>query len=126
MIMKNEASILPRLLESVSAIIDYYVIVDTGSTDNSKEVVKNFFDAKGIPGEIHDLPFVNFEVNRNFALEKLKGKADYGLIIDADEELYTWSKITKEELHAVLRKTDLCSLICVQGNTEWERPAFSG
>lgn len=85
--MRNEKAVLPRLLESIYPILDYYVVVDTGSADSSKEIVKDFFDSKNIPGEIYDHPFINFEDARNFALSKLKGKADRGFWIDCDEEL---------------------------------------
>lgn len=87
LIMKNEQVVLPRLLNSVWPILDGYCIVDTGSSDSSKEIVREFFDGKNIPGEIFDYPFTNFSDVRNFAISKIKGKADFGFLIDADEEL---------------------------------------
>ena len=54
MIVKNEAPNIERCLASVAPFINYYVICDTGSTDNTKEIIKKFFDEKGIPGEILD------------------------------------------------------------------------
>ena len=44
MIVKNEGKIIERLLTSVLPIVDTYCICDTGSTDNTKEIIKNFFD----------------------------------------------------------------------------------
>lgn len=89
MIVKNEEKVLPRLFRSVKDYVDYYVIVDTGSTDSTIELIRREMDAYGIPGEIHERPWVNFGANRQEALElALKAdKADWLLFIDADEEL---------------------------------------
>lgn len=83
MIVKNESKVITRCLESLKPLIDYWVILDTGSTDNTQEIIKNFM--KDIPGELHEEPFVNFEYSRNKALDFAKGKGDYVLFIDADE-----------------------------------------
>ena len=64
-------------------LIDYWVIVDTGSTDGTQQTIKNCM--QGIPGEIHERSWVNFEHNRNEALMLAKNKGDYLLMIDADE-----------------------------------------
>lgn len=85
MIVKNESHVIKRSLKSVKPIIDYWVILDTGSTDGTQQVIKEFM--KDIPGEVHEDPFVNFEYSRNKALDFAKNKADYILFIDADEEL---------------------------------------
>lgn len=87
LIMKNETLVLPRLLESVYPLIDRYVVVDTGSQDDSKDVVRDFFADKGIPGDVHEHAFVDFSDARNFALSKVRGVADYGFFIDCDEQL---------------------------------------
>ncbi|MDN3504733.1 MAG: glycosyltransferase [Rhabdochlamydiaceae bacterium] len=85
MIVKNEATIIEECLESLKDVIDYWVIFDTGSTDGTQEVIKNYM--KGIPGELHEAPWVNFAYNRNQALAISKQKADYSLFIDADERV---------------------------------------
>lgn len=85
MIVKNEASNIERCLESVAPFIDYYVICDTGSTDNTKEVIKNFFDNKGIQGEILDHEWKHFGHNRSLALKACHGKTKWALMIDADD-----------------------------------------
>ncbi|MFI5344095.1 MAG: glycosyltransferase [Chlamydiales bacterium] len=84
MIVKNEKEVIKRSLKTVKPFIDYWVIVDTGSTDGTQEIIKEFM--KDIPGELHEDPFVNFEYSRNKALSFAKNKADYILFIDADEE----------------------------------------
>jgi len=83
MIIKNESQIIRRCLATVRPLIDYWVIVDTGSTDDTIAIVKDFM--QDIPGELHERPWVDFAHNRNQALQLAKGKADYVLIIDADE-----------------------------------------
>lgn len=85
MIVKNEEAVIGRCLESVKSFIDYWVIVDTGSSDKTIDVIKEALE--GIPGEIYERPWVDFEYNRNQALELAKPKADYIFLIDADESL---------------------------------------
>ena len=85
MIVKNEAPNIQRCLESVAPFINYYIVCDTGSTDNTKEIVKNFFDSKGIPGEILDHEWKDFGHNRSLAIQACEGKAQWALMIDADD-----------------------------------------
>jgi tetratricopeptide (TPR) repeat protein len=89
MIVKNETKVLDRLFRSVKDYIDYYVIVDTGSSDGTQQLIKERMSAYGIEGEVHERPWVNFGVNRQQALELATqaGRADWLLFIDADEEL---------------------------------------
>jgi len=69
MIVKNESKIITRLLTSVLPIIDCYCVCDTGSTDNTVELIESFFKARNIPGRVVYEPFKNFAHNRNFALK---------------------------------------------------------
>ena len=88
MIVKNEEKIIERMLESVYKIIDYFVICDTGSTDNTIEIIKNFFlKHRNIKGVIMKKKFENFEYNRNHALKFCEGFGDYILLLDADHIL---------------------------------------
>lgn len=84
MIVKNESKIITRLFDSVISIIDTYCICDTGSTDNTIELITNYFESKGIKGKIITEPFINFCHNRNFSLKKCIGMSDYVLLMDAD------------------------------------------
>ena len=84
MIVKNESKIIERLLQSVLPIIDSYCICDTGSTDNTEEIISDFFNKHLIPGKIVKEPFKNFEYNRSFALQACVGMSDYILLMDAD------------------------------------------
>ncbi|MCQ9120512.1 glycosyl transferase [Rodentibacter pneumotropicus] len=87
MIVKNESAIIRETLENILTYIslDYYVISDTGSDDNTAEIIEQFFTEKGIPGEIHHDQWVNFAHNRNLALQYAEDKTDYVLIFDADD-----------------------------------------
>jgi tetratricopeptide (TPR) repeat protein len=84
MIVKNESKIITRLFDSVISIIDCYCICDTGSTDNTKQIITDYFQSKNIPGKIVDEPFKNFCHNRNFALQACLNMSDYVLLMDAD------------------------------------------
>ena len=84
MIVRNESRIITRLLTSVLPIVDTYVICDTGSTDETPKIIKDFFDAHNIPGEVITEPFKNFGYNRTFALKAARNKATYALLLDAD------------------------------------------
>lgn len=86
MIVKNESHIIRETLESMKKYIDYWVICDTGSTDNTKELIIEYFKKEGIPGDLIEEPWADhFGYNRTVALQACKGKADYIWIIDADD-----------------------------------------
>lgn len=85
MIVRDEEDTIKKCLTSVSPYISYWVIVDTGSKDNTIQVIKETMDELGIPGELHERPWVNFEVNRTESLELAKDKCDFRWIIDADD-----------------------------------------
>ena len=99
MIVKNEKYVIKRCLESVKSFIDYWVIVDTGSTDGTQEIICDFL--RDIPGELYERPWVNFEKNRNEALKLARDRADYLFFIDADEVLIVTSLFEK----SLLRKS---------------------
>ena len=99
MIVRNESKVIERCLNHVKDHIDYWVIVDTGSDDNTPELIQNIL--KDIPGELHHRPWVNFGVNRTESLQLAKGKADYLLLCDADEQIifseqFDSNQLTKE------------------------------
>ncbi len=96
MIVKNESQVIRRCLESVLPLIDTWVIVDTGSTDGTQDIIKSYM--KDIPGQLHERPWVDFAHNRNEALQFAKGKADYILFIDADDVLAYTPGFTKPKV----------------------------
>ena len=98
MIVKNESKIITRLFDSVLSIIDCYCICDTGSTDNTKEIITNYFNTKNITGKIIDRPFKNFGYNRTEALKAARGMATYILLLDADMKLIIKPDFDKNQL----------------------------
>ena len=87
MIVKDEEHIIEECLKTIYPYIDRCDISDTGSSDRTKEIIKNFFDEKGIPGEIYDDPWQGFGKSRTAALRHAEGKADYAWMIDADDRV---------------------------------------
>lgn len=105
MIVKNEAHIIGQTLENICATLqlDYWVICDTGSTDDTMNIIKTFFLAKGIPGEMYQDSWSDFGHNRTLALQRAYQKTDYLLIFDADDafhgNLKLPPKIEKDMVH---------------------------
>jgi GR25 family glycosyltransferase involved in LPS biosynthesis len=89
MIVKNEAHIIIDTLNNLCNYIPfaYWVISDTGSTDNTKKLICDFFAEKKIPGELVEHEWQDFAYNRTKALECAFGKTDYLLIFDADDSI---------------------------------------
>jgi tetratricopeptide (TPR) repeat protein len=98
MIVKNESKIIKRCLDSVKSIVDTYVICDTGSTDDTKDVIKKIFNENSINGIILDHEWVNFGYNRSQLVQVANGKADYLLLVDADYVINIFNKNFKEKL----------------------------
>lgn len=80
MIVKNEASVLTRCLDSVADLVDEIIIVDTGSTDNTKEIARIF------TSDVYDYKWTDdFSAARNYAFSLCH--CDYIYSADADEVL---------------------------------------
>jgi glycosyltransferase involved in cell wall biosynthesis len=85
MIVKNEAPVIRRCLDSLRGFIDAWVIVDTGSTDGTQDLIREHL--RDLPGELFERPWVSFAHNRSESLAAARGRADYVFVIDADEVL---------------------------------------
>jgi glycosyltransferase involved in cell wall biosynthesis len=80
MIVKNEEETLAKCLESIKDCVDEIIIVDTGSTDKTKEIAYQYTDI------IYNFEWINdFAAARNFAFSK--ATKDYQLWLDADDIL---------------------------------------
>jgi len=104
MIVKNESRIILRLFESVLPLIDSYCICDTGSTDNTVDLIKLFFERHNIPGKVVSEPFRDFGYNRTYALKQCIGipDADYLLLLDADMVLKIESTLDVAQFKSTL------------------------
>lgn len=118
MIVRNESRIIHRILGSVAPYIDCYCICDTGSTDNTIELIETFFKEKNIPGKVIQEPFRDFGYNRSFALKACEDMdAEYILLLDADMIFWVNPKytpdqfktllLTKGDAHHIFQGTDL-------------------
>lgn len=87
MIVKDEAAILRETLDLVAPYADEFVIVDTGSTDDTPAIIADY-------GPVHRMPFVNFIETKNAALDLATGR--YILLMDADERLVHGGETLRE------------------------------
>jgi glycosyltransferase involved in cell wall biosynthesis len=115
MIVKNESAIIKRCMDRVKGIIDFVVITDTGSTDNTVEVIENYLADNNIEGKICHCSFKNFGYNRtvsfnnalDFVISKSWDRNDcYGLLLDADMELIILDSFKKEDV-----KHQVCNVV---------------
>lgn len=94
-IMKNESHVAKRMLDSIKPIVDGICVVDTGSTDNSIELVRAWGKENGIETYVFERAFDNFENSRNFSFQKAReiflnkndGHTYYNFWLDFDEQL---------------------------------------
>src|SRR5271165_1256421 len=89
MIVKNEARVITRCLDSVRPLVDYVLVEDTGSTDGTQELVRDWMRRNFMPGLVVEEPWQDFAYNRSHAMDALRKveTVDYALIIDADDRL---------------------------------------
>ena len=105
-IVKNEANNIAQWLENMQAIADDIVVVDTGSEDNTVEIVRSY----GV--EPYYFKWCSdFAAAKNYALEQAKG--DWILFLDADE-YFTPASIQKfrEVLGKYHRNKKIGAIMC--------------
>lgn len=89
MIVKNESHIIAATLAHVLKHfpITHWMIDDTGSTDGTQQIIRDFFMERNIPGTLHETAWEDFGHNRSKALEHAFNKTDYVLVWDADDSV---------------------------------------
>lgn len=110
MIMKNEGPILPRLFESIKGFVSEYCVVDTGSTDDTMDVLRSI----DMPGLLVQEPFVDFAITRNFLLDTCRQRTtcDYFLLLDADMVLrvsphWDWAMLDGKDVYDFVQVSGL-------------------
>jgi glycosyltransferase involved in cell wall biosynthesis len=108
MIVKNEEKHLKNALSSIKDLADEIIIVDTGSSDNTKEIASTFTQ------KIYDYTWNdNFAEARNFSLQH--ATSDWILILDADETL---SKVDNQRIVSLIKEAprEISGFIMTQRN----------
>jgi len=105
-ICKDESPVIENMLESAKGIVDLIVANDTGSTDGTQQIIKNFGEKYGIPTYVFERPFDDFESSRNHAMQKLRETVKelgwnpeqvHGFWFDCDETLVIDPKFSKSQ-----------------------------
>lgn len=122
MIVKNESHIIHEVLNSTLGLIDTFCILDTGSTDNTIQIVEEFYQKAGVQGEVIRGDWKGFGASRSEALKLCDGKMDYILMIDADD-LMGFPPNGKEFLKQTLQQHQPNAVIVPikRGNILYER-----
>lgn len=95
MIVKNEEKYLEKCLSSIHDVVDEIIVVDTGSTDATKEIARKFTD------KIFDFVWVNdFSKARNFSFEQ--ATSTHILWLDADDVLLEDDRTKLKQLKETL------------------------
>ena len=104
LMIKNEEKILLRCLKALENIVEYFCICDTGSTDTTLQIAKEFLETH--KGCLTEEPFQNFGYNRSVSFNnaqkyldesKVNLKETYGLLLDADM-LFISGKLLEQDL----------------------------
>ena len=111
----------PPLLDGASSLIDCWLIVDTGSTDDTQDIIRGYFASEHLPGEIHEREWQDFATNRTQALRLARHHADYSLLIDADDVLEHEPDYASQPLVA-----DAYRLEFRDANIRYQRPCLIG
>lgn len=87
MIVRDEAAVIVRCLESVKPLLSHWLVVDTGSTDGTQELVRQTMGE--LPGSLLERPWKDFASNRNEAIAAARELApeSYLLVVDADDTI---------------------------------------
>lgn len=107
MIVKNEGKIIQRCLNAVRKYVDYIVISDTGSTDQTPQMIEEFLIHHSIQGKVYRDEWKNFGHNRTKSLlngqdwlneNNIAPEKNYFLTIDADMIISERTFFDKEKL----------------------------
>ena len=103
--IKNESRIITRSIQSALKIADAICVSDTGSTDNTVQILRDFYPTLPIPAKTYEHPWTNFGINRTKSFNDAKQfcheldwhpARTYALVIDADMELVVEPSFNKQ------------------------------
>lgn len=123
MIVRNEAHVIERSLDSVRPLVDFVLIEDTGSSDDTQSVIKDWLRRADLPGTVYHEPWQSFAYNRSSVLSKLRKRQpqlDYALMMDADDQLVIHDGFDVDAFKAGLDK-DIYHVEMRQGTTRYPR-----
>jgi len=127
-ICKDESHVIETMLNSAKDIVDLIVVNDTGSTDGTQQIIRNFGEKHGIPTYVFERPFDDFEKSRNHAMQKLRDVVSelgwdankvHGFWFDCDEQLVIAPGFNKEQFNK-----DLFMINTYIGNMKYTRNTF--
>lgn len=125
-ITKNEQENIERCLKSLMPYEMEIIVVDTGSTDNTKDIVQRYTD------KVFDFEWCDdFAAAKNFAISKTSN--DYIIMLDSDEYIDKFEeselirtignnsdKVGRIQIKNVFKKTDPC-----KESREWVSRIFN-
>ena len=117
MIVKNEADSITETLLSVKDHIDYYCILDTGSTDNTVHLIEKVMN--GTKGRVYHEPFVDFSTTRNRAIELEGGHSSFALMLSGDETVTNASHLRGVLGQYAYKKVDAFRIIIEYDSQEY-------
>ena len=122
MIVKNEEEVIERGLRASLPYMHSWCIVDTGSTDRTKEIIDRVTKEMGVRGVLHDRPWVNFAHNRTEAMRLCREQlppVHHMFMIDADDIFHGPEIVRKLSLP---KDVDALQVKCVMsGNSVFYR-----
>ena len=111
---KNEEHCIGVTLAHAGKHCDYVVVADNGSTDNTFNVVRQFFTESGLPGSWHVDSWEGYAINKTKMLSYVKDKTEYLLHLDADDRISEDFYFTHEDVGY-----DYYTMKLLRGSASW-------
>ena len=102
MIVKDEAQVITRALDSVRSFVDHIFICDTGSADLTKDIIELYLTENKLSGKVVSTQWKDFGHNRTECFDLAKDyfpDSDYLMTLDADEIIVPWNKVPLDNKH---------------------------
>ena len=93
--VKNEEDRIVRTLSNIIKRVCHVVILDTGSTDKTVEVIQKYCKKKKKPLKLKKTTFVDFSYSRNILLKMCYGLSEFVILLDANDEVRNAITLTK-------------------------------